>query len=146
MERIIPNLNKSILGPLLGHKEKSRTEEKYLKEIQKFERESEKSLRDLFGKLSIDSLVKTDPYSLPYNNEVLVTLRGESYMNGPYEFHRVARQIAKEVLDKNLWKFRFYMFINVVTPDAGDNIKDNFINHFGRIEYRFRYYIHPEQD
>ena len=141
MERIIPNLNKSILGPLLGHKEKSRNEEKYLKEIQKFEREAEKSLTDLFGKLSIESLVKTDPYSLPYNNELIVTLRGESYMNGPYEFHRVARKIAKEVLDKNLWKFRFYMFINVVTPES-----EGLLGAFGRIEYRFRYHVPTIKD
>ena len=132
MERIIPNLNKMILRPLMGHGE--RTEEEYLKEIQKFERRCEKSLIELFGKLSIKSLVKTDPYSLPFNNEILVTLRGESYMNGPYEFHRVARIIAKEVLDKNLWKLRFYMCINVVTSDT------NFID-WGLIEYRFRYYL-----
>jgi hypothetical protein len=116
----------------MGHGE--RTEEEYLKEIQKFERRCEKSLIELFGKLSIKSLVKTDPYSLPFNNEILVTLRGESYMNGPYEFHRVARIIAKEVLDKNLWKLRFYMCINVVTSDT------NFID-WGLIEYRFRYYL-----
>jgi len=139
MERIIPNFNKSIVGPLLGHKDKNRTEENYLKEIEKFERGCEKSLKELFGRLSINSLVKTDPYSLPFNNEVVVTLRGESYMNGPYEFHRVARKIVKELLDKNIWKLRYYMYINVVTPET-----KNFLDAWGSVEYRFRYYL-PEE-
>ena len=138
MNREIPNLNCSILHPLLGHKDKNRTEEKYIKEIEKFERGCEKSLIETFGRLSIVSTVKTDPYSLPYTHEVIVKLNGESYLNGPYEFHRVVRKIVKEVLDKNLWKIRFYMFVNVLTdqPDQHPLIKS-----LGQVEYRFRYYL-----
>lgn len=141
MERIIPNFNKSIVGPLLGHKDKDRTEEKYLKKIEKFERGCEKSLTDLFGRLSIKALVKTDPYSLPFNNELVVTLRGESYMNGPYEFHRVARKIVKEVLAKDLWNLRYYLYINVLTPET-----KNLFDGWGSVEYRFRYYLPVEKE
>jgi hypothetical protein len=138
MNREIPNLNCSILHPLLGHKDKNRTEEKYIKEIEKFERGCEKSLIETFGRLSIDSMVKTDPYSLPYTHEVVVTLNGESYLNGPYEFHRVVRKIVKEVLDKNLWKIRFYMFVNVLTDQPDQHF---LLKRMGQVEYRFRYYI-----
>jgi hypothetical protein len=138
MNREIPNLNASILHPLVGHKDKDRTEENYIKKIEKFERGCEKSLIETFGRLSIDSMVKTDPYSLPYNNEIVVTLNGESYLNGPYEFHRVARKIVKEVLDKNLWKLRFYLFVNVLTNQPDQH---PFMKHIGQVEYRFRYYL-----
>jgi hypothetical protein len=138
MNREIPNLKASILYPLVGHKEKSRTEENYLKKIEKFERECEKSLIELFSRLSITANVKTDPYSLPYNNEIVVTLNGESYLNGPYEFHRVARRIAKEILNKDLWKLRFYMYVNVLTNQPEQH---PLMRHLGQVEYRFRYYI-----
>jgi hypothetical protein len=131
MERPETNLNLSILFPLFGHTKKSNTQEKYIKKIEEFERKCEKSLIETLGKLNIDGSVKTDPYSLPHTDEVIVTLKGESYLNGPYEFHRVARQIVKELLEKNVYKIRFYMFINVLPMGL-----------MGKVEYRFRYYIH----
>lgn len=136
MERIVPNVEKPICGPLFGLK-KERTEENYLKEIEKFERDCEKSLIKTLSKIGTQASVKTDPYSLPYTDEVTVTLYGESYMNGPYEFYRVARKFLKEVLDKNLWKVRFYILIDIVTEKGPEEPQPFFM---GKIIYRFRYY------
>jgi hypothetical protein len=136
MERKIPDLSKSICVPLLGPKGK-RTEENYLKKIEKFERDCEKSFIETLSRIGTDATVKTDPYSLPYTDEVIITLYGESYMNGPYEFYRVARSFLKEVLEKNLWKVRFYIKIDIVTQNEPDYTTPLFM---GRIDYRLRYY------
>jgi len=130
------NLNLMILAPLLkegmSKKTKARTQEEYEKKIAEFERNCEKSLIETFGRLSINGTVKTDPYSLPHKDEVVVTLNGESYLNGCWEFHRVAREIIKELLIRNIYQLRFYMWINVIdTPKP-------FL--MGKVEYRFRFY------
>jgi len=135
MERQIPELSKTICSPLFKFKEE-KTEENYLKRIEKFERDCEKSFIDTLSKVGVHGMVKTDPYSLPYTDEVVVELYGESYMNGPYEFYRVARKFLKDVLVKDLWKVRFYIKIDIVTEKStGDH---NFF--MGKIVYRFRYY------
>ena len=87
MRNIPTNLNKSILFPLLGHEKKNQTEANYIKKVEKFERGCEKSFIETLSRLSIHATVKTDPYSLPYTDGCVVTLNGESYMNGPYEFY-----------------------------------------------------------
>lgn len=133
--RTIPNdLSKSILFPLLGHEDKNRTKENYIEKVEKFERGCEKSFIKTLSRLSIHAMVKTDPYSLPYTDECVVTLNGESYMNGPYEFYRVARKFTKELLNKDVYKMRFYILVDVNT-DAG-------FMKMGTVTYRLRYYIH----
>jgi hypothetical protein len=131
MERPETKLTLSILGPLMRFGEKEITKERYIEHIEMYERKCEKSLIDTFKKLDIHATVKTDPYSLPYTDEVFVSLSGESYLNGPYELHRVTRQIVKTLLKVDAHKIRFYMFINV-TPKGL----------MGQMEYRFRYYVH----
>jgi len=122
-----------ILGPLikdLHNLDEEEFQSKYVEAMENFERNCEKSLIETFAKLDIKASVKTDPYSLPFNNEVVVELKGESYMNGPYEFYRVAREIVKEVLNKDIYKIRFYLFINAVE-----------YGFLGKIQYKFRYHI-----
>lgn len=132
MNRNIPNkLTATILGPLLGFAEE-RTVDKYLKEIYKYERSLEKSLRKTLKKINIDSTVKTDPFSLPYTHEIQVTLMGESWMNGPYEFNRVTRQIVKELIENNVYKIRFYIYVEYNTECFP----------MGSMTYYFRYFIH----
>ena len=134
LERPIPPLDKMLLYPLKGEGRKELTEKSYVKAIERFERNVEKSLITTFGRLSIDSTVKTDPYSLPFNEEIVVTLHGESYLNGPYEIHRVAREIVKELMNRDhIYRFRFYMFINPIFPKHPLSM--------GVMEYRFRYHI-----
>ena len=116
-----------ILFPIMGNK--NITEEGYIDAIQKFERKCEKSLIETLSKVNINAIVKTDPYSLPFTDEVTVVLGGESYLNGSYEFFRVARKFVKELLDKDLYKIRFYIFVNIETNGI-----------FGKVEYKLRYY------
>jgi hypothetical protein len=134
IEREIPDLKMSICLPLFKFKEE-RTDENYLKNIEKFERDCEESFIKTLSKIGTQGMVKTDPYSLPYTDEVVVSLYGESYMNGPYEFYRVARKFLKEVLDKDLYKVRFYIKIDIVTERGPE--KTFFL---GKIVYKFRYY------
>ena len=130
------NLKLSILGPLLRDgmtkSVKIRTQEEYEKKIAEFERNCEKSLIETFSRISINGMVKTDPYSLPYKDEVVKVLSGESYLNGCWEFHRVAREIVKELLNRNIYQLRFYMWINVIDTKAPFTM--------GKVEYRFRFY------
>ena len=136
MERIIPNLNSSLLIPIIPHKSLGNlTESDYISYIEIFERKCEKSLIETLSKIDIKGLVKTNPYSLPFTDEITVTLNGESYLNGAYEFYRVARKFIKELLDKNLYKIRFYIVINVIVPE-----KLTLLNSFGKVEYKLRYY------
>jgi hypothetical protein len=111
---------------------KDKTEENYLKKLIIFEQKCEKSIIETLSKVDIKALVKQDRYSLPFQKEIDITLLGESYMNGPYEFYRVARRIVKELLNENLYKIRFYLFINLEEGHFG----------FGKVNYKFRYYIH----
>ena len=134
LERTVPPLDKILLNPLKSEHRKGFTEETYLAAIEKFERNVESSLIETFSRLSIRAMVKTDPYSLPFNEEIVVKLAGESYLNGAYEIHRVAYRIVKELFKREHdGPFRFYMFINPLFPERPFNM--------GFIEYRFRYYI-----
>lgn len=132
MERLIPkNSNATILRGLIGFDNKSLTPDFIDVKIKELENKCEKSIIKTFSKLNIQSSTKTDRYSLPYKDEVIVTLNGESYLNGPYEFHRVTREIVKDVLNRNAYKIRFYIFIEIDEKPL-----------FGRVIYHFRYYIH----
>lgn len=134
LERSLPPLDKILLNPLKSEQREGFTEKTYLEAIELFERNVEKSLITTFGRLSINSSVKTNPYSLPFNEEIVVTLHGESYLNGAYEIHRVAREIVKELMKRDhIYRFRFYMFINPAFPDHPLSM--------GVVEYRFRYHI-----
>lgn len=110
------------------------TKENYNDAIDKFELYCEKSLLEIFQKLGIKSIVKSARKSLPYNNELTVVLEGETDMNAPYEFFRVANKILKEILVKDIKKLRFYIQIDVYTRNK------NYVADWGKIEYRFRYY------
>ena len=122
---------------LIGHERMTREEEQavYNEKIVAFEKKCEQSLIETLGRVNVQASVKTDRCSLPYKEEIVVVLNGESYMNGAFEFHRVARKIVKEVLEKNLYKLRFYMYINI---EEGKGLFES----FGKVEYRFRYYPH----
>lgn len=127
LERKIPNLDSSLLMPL--YFDGKMTESQYIEEIEKFERRCEEKITILCLNLGIKAMVKTDPYSLPYTDELVFSLFAGSFLNRAYEFERVAYKILKEILNKDLYQFRFYIFINVM-PNK----------YIGSVEYRFRYY------
>jgi hypothetical protein len=121
-----------ILYPLMGYDLDNDLQNRYIKAVETFERNCEKSLIETLSRLDIRAIVKTNPYSLPYNKQLSVHLGSESYLNGPYEFHRAAKKIVKELLIKDVSKVRFYIFIEIFT-DKGI---------FGNgVKYNFRYYI-----
>jgi len=101
--------------------------------LEMYERAMEKSLLELFAKFDITALVKSDPKSLPYQNEVVVRLSYESYVQGMFEYKRCYKTIFKKILNDNVCKIRFYIHIETDnTP--GFNL--------GCIVYHFRYFIH----
>lgn len=128
-ERKLPSDNNMCLRFLLGKKD--RTLESYCAACSEFEGRIEESLKNTLGRLNITATVKADRFSLPYNNEVVITLQGESYMNAPFEIHRVARKVAQALLAKSVFNLRFYVFVEIVDGAMG----------FGRVNYHFRYHL-----
>jgi len=99
--------------------------------VKRFERKCEKSLIETFQRVNIVATVKSDPYSLPFQKEIVTILQGESYMNGAFEFYRVARKVVKQLLNEDVRKIRFYLYVVFIPGNMG----------FGKVEYRFRYFV-----
>ena len=134
MIRNIPGIKNSLLLFLKNGKNKDNfNEENYAELYEKFminqEVLIEKKLIDLFKQMGINASVKSERYSLPFNNQLKCTGYGESYLNGAFETDRFFRKIIKELLDKDLYKFRFYVFAE---------IEDHFP--MGKVNYYFNYH------
>ena len=130
MERKIPELDSFLLSPIVGD---NKTEENYKNQIYKFERVIENHLLEIFKKLNINAIVKTDPYSLPYNNEIEYSLGFSSYINDAYDYRYISREILKDVLEVYMHQFRFYIYVDVCMNDNN--------NPFGsKVKYYFRYH------
>jgi len=111
------------------------------KTLEDLEIECEEFFLDLFDKLNIQSSVKFNRKSLPYNNEIIIKLRGESDMNRPFDYRRLSQKIIKELFDKDVRKLRFYFDITFANEPVSKRLIENIVNSFGAIEYKFRYYI-----
>jgi len=107
------------------------TEEQYHNTMERYERYNESKLIELFKQIQIQSSVKSNPYSLPYEYEITHTNYGESYINGAYEPERFFRKVVKELLDRHEYKIRFYVLMEVE-----DCLP------MGKINFKFRYYVH----
>ncbi len=106
--------------------------------LPKLETKLESELIELFQKFGIQAIVKTDKYSLPYQDEVLVKLNYESYIAGIYERSRIYRPIVKKILETGTIKIRFYIHIETFGDDSND-----ILSCMRRgFKYSFRYYIH----
>ena len=102
--------------------------------LPKLETKAEGMFIDILEKVGIKSSVKTDKYSLPFKDEIVIKLHCESYINGMFEYERMGRKVIKELLNNDVHKIRFYVFIE--TFDSGKGF-------FGTgIKYSFRYYVH----
>jgi hypothetical protein len=101
--------------------------------LKMYERGMEKSLLELFAKFDITASVKSDPKSLPFQDEVIVKLPYESYVQGMFEYRRCYKAIFKKLLNENVGKIRFYIHIET------DNTP---LLNFGCIVYYFRYFVH----
>jgi hypothetical protein len=87
--------------------------------------------------LSIQSTFKQDRYSLPFTHEVVGEIAVTSYVNYAYNIDNIARVFVKDLLDKNVSKIRFYLFVEEVIEDETISKRQ-----FGKVVYKFRYMIH----
>jgi hypothetical protein len=129
MERKIPKLESFLLSPIVGD---DKTEENYKNQIYKFERSVEKHLLEIFNKLNINAIVKTDPYSLPYNKEIEYSLGFSSYINDAYDYRYISREILKDILEVYMHQFRFYIYVDVCLNSD--------ISFGSEVKYYFRYH------
>ncbi len=141
IERYIPpRFNRAILYTILLP-EVIRTNkydtETYVAAVTKFEIECESKLKDLFKKIGIQSSVKSDRFSLPYTHEVTGEIEGQSYINYAFNLDNIAKVFVKDLLDKNIHKIRFYLFVDVITEDETMSKRYN-----GKVVYKFRYTVH----
>jgi hypothetical protein len=136
MTRNIPSRNNNLLFFMTRTEKdyRERPDEEFIAEYEKWmvkrEEGIEKWLKDTFSHLGINATVKSDRYSLPIQNQIKVTQYGESYLNGAFETFELCRKVIKEILEKNCYKVRFYVFAEV---------EDSFP--MGKVNYYFNYYI-----
>jgi hypothetical protein len=141
IERYIPpRFNMSILYTILIP-EAIRTNkydaETYVAAVTKFEVECENKLKDLFKMIGIQSSTKRDRYSLPYTHEVIGEIEVTSFINYAFNLDNIARVFVKDLLDKNIHKIRFYLFVDVITEDETMSKR-----YPGKVVYKFRYMVH----
>ena len=141
IERYIPpRFNRAILYTILLP-EVIRTSKydtvTYVAAVTKFEIECERKLKDLFKKIGIQSSIKSDRFSLPYTHEVTGEIEGQSYINYAFNLDNIARVFVKDLLDKNIHKIRFYLFVDVITEDETMSKRYN-----GKVVYKLRYTVH----
>lgn len=141
IERYIPpRYNRSILYGLLNHdliKNNKYDKDLYIKAVEKFEEECEQKLINLFRQIGIASSVKSDRFSLPYTHEIIAEVEGASYINYAYTLDNINRAFVKELLYKNIFKIRFYLFVDVITEDETMSK-----TYHGKVVYKFRYMVH----
>jgi hypothetical protein len=141
IERYIPkDFKRALLIPQLNNlirKGKKIDVDDYLKFVTEFEIKCENSLITLFDSLKIQSSVKTDRYSLPYKEEIVIILEGASNLDYAFTLSNITRDIVKELLDKSVYKLRFYLTVDaIIENDTEDK------HFFGRVVYKFRYVKH----
>lgn len=141
IERYIPKVfDKALLIPELNNlirKGKKIDLDDYMKFVTDFEIKCENSLIDLFNNLNIQSSVKSERYSLPYKEELISIVEGASYLNHAFTLSNITRDIVKELLDKNVYKLRFYLTVDAIIENDTDDR-----HFFGRVVYKFRYVKH----
>jgi len=141
IDRYIPKeFKKALLIPQLNNlirKGKKIDLDDYMKFITEFEIKCEHSLITLFDSLNIQSSVKTDRYSLPYEEEIISAIEGASNLDYAFTLNNITRDVVKELLDKNIYKLRFYLTVDaMIENDTEDR------HFFGRVVYKFRYVKH----
>lgn len=141
IDRYIPiDFRKAFLIPQLNNlirKGKKIDLDDYLRFITEFENKCEHSLITLFASLNIQSSIKTERYSLPYKEEIISTIEGASNLNYAFTLSNITREIVKELLDKNVYKIRFYLTVDAIIENDTEER-----HYFGRVVYKFRYVKH----
>lgn len=118
MERFIPQ--ESDLNRYYGlffenyNKKDIFTIEDYLTVIKKYEIEVEDYFNELFSNLGIQSSVKTERYSLPFNNEIIHIQEGKMNLYKLFNLRDFGRIVIKKLLYLELTKIRFYILGDVI--------------------------------
>jgi hypothetical protein len=126
MDRIIPSMENRLLFFL-----NEPTPEQYIESMIDLEKKIEKDMIDVFNKIGVHAIVKTDRYSLPYQHEIKTTQMGESYLNGAFESIKLYREVLNEMIENDVRKIRFY-----ILAEVADTVS------MGKVNYYFRYYEH----
>ena len=141
VERYIPpRFNRAILYTILIPeiiRSNKYDKDSYIKAITKFEIDCEKKLKNIFKQIGIQSSVKRDRFSLPFKHEVVGEIEGTSFINYAFNLDNIASVFVKDLLDKNIHKIRFYLFVDVITEDETMSKRYN-----GKVIYKFRYTVH----
>ena len=90
----------------------------------------------LLRKIGISASKKTDKYSLPYQKEIVINL---PIIYDGFSISKILRPILKELIEKDIYKIRFYFHIETYVAEATRNGKFPF---GAGIKYCFRYFIH----
>ncbi len=130
MERLITKAAQDFLSPFNGDLNE------YLVKI---ETKMEEELIKYLEKVQITATKKSDKYSLPFQHEIIKKLMIESYVPACFEFHRILRPIVKELLEKNVFKIRFYLHVETYDREPKS------FQPWGGIKYSFRYFIHKNE-
>ena len=132
------DINNSMISIGLGlgriKNPEERTNGKYIENLEKYETNCENNLMKLLSSINIDASVKTIPESLPYTHEITKTFKCFSYINDAFNIKQVYQDIVRELLNENVYKIRFYFYIDFET------IKK--MGCFGDVIYKFRYFKH----
>ena len=141
IERYIPpRFNRAILYTVLIPeiiRSNKYDKDSYLKAITKFEIDCEKNLKNIFKQIGIQTSVKRDRFSLPFTHEVVGEIEGTSFINYAFNLDNIARVFVKDLLDKNIYKIRFYLTVDVITED--EKMSKQYL---GKVVYKFRYMVH----
>lgn len=144
INRFIPDMNsiglyRSFISVENGSNDVLLDSNAYLLTVQKYEVEIEAYFKDVLNKLGISASVKTNRYSLPYDNEITNTQKRVGLNYNAFDLQQFVRQVIMELLNLKVKKLRFYVI--------GDLILEKYRSEFGysnSIIVNFRYTIHEQ--
>jgi hypothetical protein len=111
MDRYIPyRFNKTIIFPELHKKKRGKIEvngDDYLNAVTELEKKYEKNLIEILNSVEISSSVKTDRYSLPFQQEIVIIHKATKNINYNFSIYYPAREILRSLLVDDIRKLDF---------------------------------------
>ncbi len=115
------------------NKMRGRNDENFHEALESLEIETEKKIQECLASLGMEALIKTNRKSLPYKEELLYTAYISSFMNDLLLTSPLKRKLARELLNDNIFKIRFFVDIDIPKDERGN---------LDRLEYSVKYYVH----
>ncbi len=119
--RNIPSMENASLQWLMQDVEK--TPDNYELKMRELEMKLEKEFGEFLERLGIQASVKEDRYSLQVHEDFYA-----------FNTHELFRTLAKDVIDHEIYKMRYYVFVEVYD-----------FNIYTNVVYCLRYYVHPNR-